>query len=210
MFQPVSLDAPISVPVTGRPRNTTAGSGPPMVVQIRRDATTVAPAGMLEIVPVPPAGAPTRCAMPMPSDAMSRPTPEVERPPRSPVSAIRVPAERTRMRGLTTPLRASVIGLPVDCSAFRTVGTSAEGLMPFRTAQAPATCGVAIEVPLRTANPPPGTDELIEPPGASSSTSGDELENEETVSFFSVEPTVIADEMHAGKLTAFVKPLLPD
>ena len=114
------------------------------------------------------------------------------------------------MRGLTTAFRASVIGLPVDWSAERTVGTSAEGLMPFRTAQAPATCGVAIEVPLRTANALPGTDELIADPGASSSTSGDEFENDEMTSDLSVEPTVIADEMQAGKLTALVKPLLPD
>src|SRR5262249_24155486 len=55
--------------------------------------------------------------------------------------------------GFTNPLRGSVIGSPVICNAESTWATLAVGLADFRTAQAPVTCGVAIDVPLAVANP---------------------------------------------------------
>ena len=45
------------------------------------------------------------------------------------------------------PARVSVIGVPVDCSALRSVLTLAVGATCLSTAKAPATCGVACEVP---------------------------------------------------------------
>jgi len=56
----------------------------------------------------------------------------------------------------------------------------------------------AIEVPLQTANPPPGTDELMLEPGASRDRIDARFANEETVSLSVVEPTLTADEMQAG------------
>ncbi len=47
-------------------------------------------------------------------------------------------------------------------------------------------------------------------PGARSSTSGLEFENDDIASVLVVEPTVIADEMQAGKLTPSANPLLPE
>ena len=47
-------------------------------------------------------------------------------------------------------------------------------------------------------------------PGASSSTSGDEFENDDTTSPVVVEPTVIAVEMQAGNETPSMKPSLPE
>src|SRR4051812_9295681 len=110
-----------------------------------------------------------------------------------PLPTIRDDAARMRIRGFVTPARAT--GRPVACRCPRTSETVAVGLVCIMIAQAPATCGVAIDVPLNTAKPPPGTDELIEPPGAMSSTRLLMFENEETASFLSVEPTVIAVEM---------------
>ena len=51
--------------------------------------------------------------------------------------------------GATKLLRGSVTGVPLACSAPRTSPTPAAGSAPFSTAHAPATCGVAIDVPLR-------------------------------------------------------------
>src|SRR5258708_4281876 len=73
----------------------------------------------------------------------------------------------------------------------------------------PATCGVAIEVPLRMAKPPPGTEEWIEPPGARKLTKLAELLKNETASLLSVLPTAKALEMQPGALTALTAPSLP-
>jgi len=67
-----------------------------------------------------------------------------------------------------------------------------------------------MEVPLKKANPPPGTEELMLSPGASRDKNEAELEKEETVSDFVVEPTLTALDIHAGKLMPSVKPLLPE
>src|SRR5688572_7135562 len=92
-----------------------------------------------------------------------------------------------------------------------------QGSLSSRSAQAPATCGAAIEVPVFLAKLPPGTDDLMFTPGASRSTIPDILELGAMVSFLVVAlsftvvaPTVIALEMHAGAATALVKPLLPE
>jgi len=67
-----------------------------------------------------------------------------------------------------------------------------------------------MEVPLKFANPPPGTDESILEPGARRERKEAELENEEMVSESVVEPTLTALDMQAGALMEFVKPLLPE
>src|SRR5215211_193124 len=89
--------------------------------------------------------------------------------------------------------------------------TVLEGYLSSRSAQAPATCGAAIEVPLSLEKLPPGTDDKMPTPGASRSTIEDlKLESGAMESWSFVEPTVIALEMHAGKPTASVKPSLPE
>src|SRR5215213_1867651 len=88
--------------------------------------------------------------------------------------------------------------------------TVLKGSLSSRSAQAPATCGAAIEVPLFLAKLPPGTDEAMLTPGASRSTIEEKLESGAMVSCLVVLPTVIALEMHAGEATASVKPSLPE
>ena len=55
---------------------------------------------------------------------------------------------------------------------------------------APATCGAAIDVPLATSKPPPGTDEVIDSPGANSDRNGVTFENHDTASAFVVDPAL--------------------
>ena len=59
-------------------------------------------------------------------------------------------ADPTRMRGLVTvpPGRVSVMGTPVCWSALKIALTDAPGAACLRTANAPVTCGVAMDVPL--------------------------------------------------------------
>ena len=57
----------------------------------------------------------------------------------------------SRMRGLVMLLRVSRTGKPVDVSAFCTCVTLTHGFLDFNTAQAPATCGAAMEVPWKLA-----------------------------------------------------------
>src|SRR4029079_3379583 len=68
---------------------------------------------------------------------------------------------------------------------------------------------VAIDVPLFTANPPPGIDELMSDPGAKKSVIAALFENSDTRSVLVVELTVTAVEMQPGKVTASVRPSLP-
>ena len=65
-----------------------------------------------------------------------------------------------------------MIGTPVLVSAARISSTLAVGAACFRMAQAPATCGAAIEVPLATAKLSPGYEEMISSPGANSDRKG--------------------------------------
>jgi hypothetical protein len=108
------------------------------------------------------------------------------------------------------PGRVSVTDRPVLCRAERRLATEAEEFWCLRSAHAPATCGAAMEVPLKKANPPPGTEELMLSPGASSERNEAELENDETVSDFVVEPTLTALDIQAGAPMELVKPSLPE
>src|SRR5258706_6612404 len=118
------------------------------------------------------------------------------------------------MSDFVMPLRGSVIGRPVFCNADRTWETVAVGFADLSTAQAPATCGVAIEVPLAVPNPPgtyaSGREEVTEPPGASRLKKLALLEKLEMVLSLFVEPTLIAEEMQPGAVSEFVLPLLPE
>src|SRR5439155_17893990 len=72
----------------------------------------------------------------------------------------------TSMRGLTMPLRGSVIEFPVRCNADKMSVTDADDFACLRSATAPATWGRAIEVPVSAAIALPGTDERTLVPGA--------------------------------------------
>jgi hypothetical protein len=60
-------------------------------------------------------------------------------------------AASTWIRGLAMKLRLSVIDLPVDFNAFRISVMVAVVFFDFSTAQAPVTCGAAIDVPFKLA-----------------------------------------------------------
>ena len=72
------------------------------------------------------------------------------------------------------------------------------GTASFNRAQVPATCGAAIDVPLSDVYPPPGTDDVIDSPGAYSERNGATFEYQDTTSVLLVEPTLMAEEIHAG------------
>ncbi len=55
--------------------------------------------------------------------------------------------------------RSSLTGTPVTWRAFSTMSTDAFGKRDLSSAQAPATWGVAIDVPLSDRKRPPGTEE---------------------------------------------------
>ena len=55
-----------------------------------------------------------------------------------------------------------------------------------------------MDVPFQVAVPPPGTDDVIEAPGASKSRKSATLENPATASVSVVAATLMADEMQAG------------
>jgi hypothetical protein len=73
-----------------------------------------------------------------------------------------------------------------------------------------------MDVPAKFAKPPPGIEELIHRPGASRERKGALFEKGEIASAVvpnepsSVEPTLTAVEMHAGKLSAEEKPSFPE
>ena len=86
----------------------------------------------------------------------------------------------------------------------------AAGAACFKIAQEPATCGVAMDVPLSMAKPPPVTDERMSSPGANSDMNGATFEKDDTASDFVVDPTLTADEIQAGDDSAVGEPSLPD
>ena len=88
--------------------------------------------------------------------------------------------------------------------------TLAVGAPCRSAAQAPATCGAAMDVPLNASKLPPGTDETIESPGARSERNDATFEKEEIWSLRSVEPTLTTEEMQAGDEMLVFVPLLPD
>ena len=67
-----------------------------------------------------------------------------------------------------------------------------------------------MEVPLINANPPPGTEEFMLEPGARRCKKETELENDDKVSDFVVDPTLTALDIHPGLLMESVKPLFPE
>ena len=66
-----------------------------------------------------------------------------------------------------------------------------------------------MDVPLNTANPPPGMEELIDDPGATSERNGAALEKDDTTSSVVVDPTLTAVEMQAGTPRESRKPSFP-
>jgi hypothetical protein len=61
-----------------------------------------------------------------------------------------------------------------------------------------------MDVPLQVSNPPPGTDEYTEEPGAKSVRNDATLEKDETEFPSVADPTLTAEEMHPGALNALV------
>src|SRR5262245_9942894 len=114
------------------------------------------------------------------------------------------------MRGLVSPFLGSGMGCPVLTNAVRLSLTLAEGFWDLRIAQAPATCGAAMDVPSKAAKPPPGTDEVMTPPGARRLRIGALLEKFATKSDFVVAPTLMALEMQAGAEMPSAKPSFPE
>ncbi len=119
-----------------------------------------------------------------------------------------VRAWATRIRGRV--VSTSATANPLVCSALRSWVTLAVGRACRSTANAPVTCGVAIDVPLRIPNVAGGSDDRMLLPGAKSNRNGATFENDETRSALVVEATLIALEMQAGELMPFRYPLLPD
>src|SRR3990170_5458074 len=115
-------------------------------------------------------------------------------------------ARSSWMRGLVTvpPGRVSGIETPVDVSAARIWSIVAPGAAERSRAKAPATCGDAIDVPSQVSNPPPGTDELAEEPGAKSVKKEATFEKGEMTFESIAEPTLTEEEMQAGAASAFV------
>ena len=107
------------------------------------------------------------------------------------------------MRGLVIELTASVIGSPVASSAWTICAAGTSGSFERRSAMAPATCGAAAEVPSAVAQPLPGTDEVMETPGASRATIGPSSVNGASASGVVVveAPTATALLMQAGAPT---------
>src|SRR5215475_9499083 len=125
-------------------------------------------------------------------------------------------ARSTRMRGLVCvpPARLSVRGVPVFFSAASMASAETLGQAVRIAATAPATCGVAIEVPLKNAYVlvlcgTVAIEDRMLVPGATRSTTDDMLENDEIASLLVDDATVVAVEMHPGAPTAAVRLSLP-
>src|SRR5262245_45497287 len=117
----------------------------------------------------------------------------------------------SRMFGEPVPGLVILFGVPLDFSAAWTVAGDAVGLSPRNSAAAPATCGVAIEVPLIVfvAVSLVIQAEVMLTPGAKMSRQVPKFENEARWSLISVAPTVMAAATRAGEeLHAFAL-LLP-
>src|SRR5439155_5696658 len=128
-----------------------------------------------------------------------------------PVPSSRSSAASRRGLGLVTVPsgRVSVTGTPVACSAVTRSVTEAAGIAWRRAAMIPATWGAAIEVPLAAWKRPSGTDDTMALPGAKNVMNGAALVKDSTVLLLDVAPTLIVDEMHAGRLKASLVPEFP-
>ena len=87
---------------------------------------------------------------------------------------------------------------PVELNAARIVLMDALGHFSFITAQAPATCGDAIDVPEACAAKFPDHAETMLTPGAYKSKKLALFEKLATLSLLSVAPTLMAVEIQAG------------
>jgi hypothetical protein len=85
-------------------------------------------------------------------------------------------------RGVTTPFRESVIGLPVERRIAMTCAGEAFGNRCLTSATAPAAAGVEADVPLKESWPPPLLATFQKAPGASSERVVVELEKQTTLS----------------------------
>ena len=117
------------------------------------------------------------------------------------------------MRGCDDPppglMRVSLMVVPVACSAASAAVTVAPGSACFRMAQAPATCGAAIDVPFLLPKALPVTEEVMSEPGANSDRKGALLLKLDTSPASVMDPTLTAEEMQPGAPSAVLKALLP-
>ena len=106
-----------------------------------------------------------------------------------------------------------MIGRPPFCNAANTWGTVAAELADLSSAQAPATCGAAIEVPLAVPKPPAeyasGMEDVTASPGASRLRKLALLEKLDIAFCLVVEPTLMAFDRQAGELSPLALPLFP-
>src|SRR6185369_10513214 len=106
--------------------------------------------------------------------------------------------------------RGSVMFFPVAFSCVTSVSMDAVGAASRRMANVPATCGAAIEVPLKTpkVSGPGGIEDVMVDPGANRRfVKIDGLpmfEKLETPSLFVEDATGTADEIHPGEAMASV------
>src|SRR5258705_859953 len=113
-------------------------------------------------------------------------------------------------RVVPVPARVSSIMTPVMLKAWRISSTLPVGLACLSTAQAPVTCGAAIDVPLAITNAPPGYEEVMLSPGANRDRKGATFEKYATWSSLVVAATLTAVDTHAGALSWSRAPLLPE
>ncbi len=126
------------------------------------------------------------------------------------MGAMSATAEPSLGNGVSRPLRKSKRRRPVSRRIVERCSTEPTSFACLSTAMAPETCGVAIDVPLRVAIPPPGIADVIDRPGARKSSRGDELEKLDTRKSASTEPTATASVTQAGQLIWLGSPALPD
>jgi len=107
-------------------------------------------------------------------------------------------------------LRTSKIDTPVLFNEVRASSTVIPGSNDPSMANAPVTCGAAIDVPLFTPNWLFRTDDVIDEPVASKFKKLALLLKLETASNLVVEPTLITLDMQAGEPKEFEEPTLPE
>ena len=181
-----------------------------------RTVTVTSAAAMMSAAPMPAVtcaalmnvvgrGAPFHSTVaPAPNPAPSIVTVKAA-PPAAAFAGVRV----VELGPLPVPSSRSMTGTPVACSAVTRSVTEAAGIAWRRTAMIPATWGAAIEVPLAAWKRPSGTDDTMALPGAKNVMNGAALVKDSTVLLLDVAPTLIVDEMHAGRLKASLVPELP-
>src|SRR5262245_18694079 len=150
---------------------------------------------------------------PLPSKS-TYPSASLSRPSKHAAGARPRTASSTWMRGRVSWLSKSFIGTPVAVRASSKAVTLALGSACRSTAKAPATWGLAIEVPLEPVYVSPTVEEKIARPGASRSSGAPKFEIDATTSYCGsagllVADTPIALEMQAGDEIPVEAPSLP-